>query len=252
MPFIGELPGHYYGTPLPRLPPSSGKNSVCETVCDEDWLDAPKEVERRSHLDPTPWFMGLWRLADEGLAHPYHSNRLTPTHPDAEKDKYFKIEADNRATPSVKYTTGSVKRIANECHDARVDEKVKRIRREGTVRRALPPGDPAGALLRREMGAYVDGAEADVAAGLWASGLERKGVLRGTWGGEIVDMFVGGEKDTGLATVFHGKLSRWSWRGLVADSEQLLMGMRLWRPTFHRMLMMSGWLGPRMVYEGLC
>lgn len=159
------------------------------------------------------------------MTHPYHSNRLTLTHSDAEKDKYFKIEADNRATPSVKYTTGSVKRIADERRDARVDEKVKRIRREGTVRRALPPGDPAGALLRREMGAYVDGAEADVAAGVWAAGLERKGVLRGTWGNGIVDMFVGGDKDTGLATVFHGKLSRWRWRELLADSEQWLRGV---------------------------
>lgn len=199
--------------------------------------------------------MGLRWLADGGLTHPYHSNRLTPTHSDAEKDKYFKIEADNRALPSVKYTTGSVKRIANECHDARVDEKIKRIRREGTVRRALPPGDPVGALLRREMGAYVDGAEADVAAGLWAAGLERKGVL-GRNGvlsrNGIVDMFVGGDKDTGLAAVLLGTLSRWSWRGLVADSEQWLRGVWLGRPIFPLMLMMSGWLGPRIMDEGLC
>lgn len=49
--------------PLPHLPHFSGL--VRETVCVEDRLYAPKEVERRSHLNPTPWSMGLWWLADE-------------------------------------------------------------------------------------------------------------------------------------------------------------------------------------------
>ena len=182
---------------------------------------------------------------------PLLSPSLAHSQADAEKDKYFKIEADNLATPTVKYTTSTVKRITEDRRDARLDKKAKRIRREGMAPRALPPGNLAGALLRREMGACVGWAEADVAAGLWAAELAHKGGMKMS---DTVDLFVGGDKDTGLAVVFGGKLSCWNCRGggLIADSGQYLRGVRLGRPTFQLMLMTSRWLGERIVDGVLC
>ncbi|KAK1827573.1 hypothetical protein QBC39DRAFT_375498 [Podospora conica] len=128
---------------------------------------------------------------------------------DAAKDKYFKIEADSRATPSVEYTTSSVKRITDERRSAKHNKKIKRIRSEGTVKRALPLGDLAGGLLEREMGVRRE-AEVDLAAGTWAAGLEHKGgvLIKGPalWNqrgdDDIMGMVVLGDKETGLAIVY--------------------------------------------------
>ena len=67
-------------------------------------------------------------------------------------------------------------------------------------------------------------------------------------------MFVGGDKDTGLAVVFGRELSWcWSW-GVwsVAHAEQLLIGVGLGRPTFPPTLMMSRRPNERIVDGGLC
>jgi hypothetical protein len=128
------------------------------------------------HVHRSPSGPLLWYVS------PNPSCSLPPadTHPDAEKDKYFKIEADRLATPSVKYTASSVKRIVEERQDARRDRRMKRIRREATMRRALPPGDLAAGVLRREMGECVGGreSEVDLVAETWVAGLEHKGTVR--------------------------------------------------------------------------